>query len=170
MNIHRIAAAVSLVLCAGAGAQVVRVPEPQEAPSAPPQAPAPFPGVSIYAFHDPSGGPAETHVQLLADYDFQVVKVFGGFDSERHLFDADVNATATTDGASAKAYMVGLTAPAGNGTFRLSYQWRTQSDDRNLDVPAIGCEYYLLKNLRLYASCTRSASAARWPRSIRGCR
>ena len=111
-------------------------------------------GVTYDLFHNPDGGPNESHFQVLADYDFKVVKAFAGFGFERHLFASDFNSTATTDGSNAKAYMVGMTAPLGNGTFRLSYQWRNQTDSRNLRVPSIGYEYYLLKNLQLYAVFT----------------
>jgi predicted porin len=111
-------------------------------------------GVTYDLFHNPAGGPNETHFQALAAYDFKVAKAFAGFGVEHHLFASEFNATASTDGANAKAYMVGMTAPLGNGTFRLSYQWRDQTDSRNLRVPSIGYEYYLLKNLQLYAVFT----------------
>jgi predicted porin len=110
-------------------------------------------GLTFDMFHDPKGGPSETHLQALAAYDLKVVKLFAGYAREQHLFASDFNATATSDGANAKAYMVGLSAPLGNGTLRASYQRRTQTDGRDLRVPSIGYEYYLSKNknLQLYA-------------------
>ena len=108
-------------------------------------------GVSFDIFHNPAGGPSEKHFQLLTAYDFKVAKVFAAFGKEQDLFDGDSNSTGTTDGANAKGYMVGATMPLAGGTLRASYQWRNQTDDRNLSVPSFGYEYYLLKNLQLYA-------------------
>ena len=108
-------------------------------------------GASFDIFHNPSGGPNEKHFQLLTAWDFQVAKVFLAAGKEQDLFDDNDNATQTTDGANSKSAVVGLTVPFAGGTIRTSYQWRNQTDDRNLRVPSLGYEYYLLKNLQLYA-------------------
>ena len=108
-------------------------------------------GASFDIFHNPSGGPAEKHFQLMTAYDFQVAKLFLAVGKEQDLFDANDNATQTTDGADSKAFVLGATTPFAGGLFRASYQWRNQTDDRDLRVPSFGYEYYLLKNLQLYA-------------------
>jgi predicted porin len=100
-------------------------------------------GASYDVFHNPAGGPSEKHFQLLTAYDFETFKLFAAVGKEQDLFDGDDNSTATTDGA---------TVPFAGGTIRASYQWRNQTDNRNLRVPSIGYEYYLLKNLQLYAA------------------
>ena len=105
-------------------------------------------------FHNPSGGPNEKHFQLLTAWDFQVVKAFLAVGREMDLFDDNVNSTETTDGANSKAAVVGLTVPFAGGAIHTSYQWRNQTDNRDLRIPSIGYEYFLLKNLQLYAYFT----------------
>ncbi len=108
-------------------------------------------GASFDIFHNPTGGPNEKHFQLLTAYDFQVAKVFLAGGKEQDLFDGNDNATSTTDGANSKSAVLGVTTPFAGGTIRASYQWRNQTDSRNVRVPSLGYEYYLLKNLQLYA-------------------
>ena len=108
-------------------------------------------GMSYDILHNPSGGPAEKHFQILTGYDFKVAKLFLAAGKEQDLFDSADNATETTDGANSKSFVVGATTPFAGGLFRASYQWRNQTDNRDLRVPSFGYEYYLLKNLQLYA-------------------
>lgn len=105
-------------------------------------------------FHNPSGGPNEKHFQLLTAWDFQVVKAFLALGRETNLFDDNVNSTQTTDGANSKAAVVGLTVPIAGGEIHTSYQWRNQTDDRDLRIPSLGYEYFVSKNLQLYAYVT----------------
>lgn len=116
----------------------------------------PFAAALTYdAANNPDGGSDETHLQLLAAYDFKVVKLYAGFALERNQFSGDFNVTGTTSGADAKAYMVGLSAPLGSGTFRASWQSRDADrvgdDERDLALLSLAYEYSLSKRTSLYA-------------------
>ena len=105
--------------------------------------------------NNPDGGSDESHLQLLAAYDFKVVKLYAGFALESNQFSPDFNVTGTTSGADASAYMVGLSAPLGSGTFRVSWQSRdadrVDDDERDLSLLSLAYEYPLSKRTSLYA-------------------
>jgi len=113
------------------------------------------------SLNNPAGGRDERHYQLGAAYDFEVVKLFAAVGYESGQFSPDFNITGTTNGANARAWMVGLSAPLGAaGTVRLSYQnrdgERVRGDERDVSVLSVGYEYNLSKRTMLYAAIADS--------------
>jgi GBP family porin len=104
--------------------------------------------------NNPAGGPDEKHLQIGASYDLKVVKLHGAYAREKDLFSADLNTSGTTNGADAKAWMLGLTVPLGGGNLVTSYQRRDGEqlggEKRDLRVWALGYEYFLSKRSSLY--------------------
>lgn len=103
---------------------------------------------------NPVGGSDEKHLQVFVGYDWQVVKMYGAFANERNQFVPGFNATATTNGANANAFMVGISAPIGRGAVRASYQARRGSDlggdKRDVRLASLGYDYNMSKRTSLY--------------------
>jgi predicted porin len=103
---------------------------------------------------------------IAANYDFQVVKLYGAFSSDKGLGSAPINGTSTaTATTSAFGYtfaptqnssdaLIGLTAPAGNGTVMASYIRKNDKEAANRDADqwAIGYNYALSKRTSTYVA------------------
>jgi predicted porin len=109
--------------------------------------------------HNPTGGKDEGHLQLGATWDFKVIRLHAAHARETGLF-SDLNISGTRNGAGAKAWMVGISAPLGNGTLRSSYQTRdgdeVGGENRDLRVIGVVYEYYFSKRTSAYAAAADS--------------
>jgi len=104
--------------------------------------------------NNPTGGKDENHLQLGATWDFKLIRLHAAYARETGLF-SDLNISGTKNGAGAKAWMVGITAPVGNGIIRSSYQTRDGAEvggeNRDLRVIAVAYEYFFSKRTSAYA-------------------
>lgn len=111
-------------------------------------------------FNNPSGGADEKHLQFGVAYDLSVVRLFAAFAKESSLFSNALNISGTTNGAGAKSFMVGATAPMGPSLLRASFQRRNgdrhEGEDRDLRVFSLAYEYNLSKRSMLYAAYSDS--------------
>jgi predicted porin len=105
--------------------------------------------------NNPAGGKDEKHLQAGASYDLKVVRLYAAYARETGLFSTDLNVSGTTNGAGARAWMVGLSAPLSNARLVTSYQQRNGDqlggEKRDLRVIALGYEYFLSKRSTVYA-------------------
>jgi len=119
----------------------------------------PFYAVITYdVANNPAGGSDEKHLQVGASYDFKVVELYAAYARETDLFSTNLNVSGTTNGAGAKAWMVGLSLPLGNSKIVTSYQERNGDElggeKRDLRLISLGYEYFLSKRSSLYAVVT----------------
>lgn len=110
--------------------------------------------------NNPSGAADEKHLQFGASYDFGMLKLHAAYAAETDPFSTALNVSGTTNGADAKSYMVGLTAPLGRGLLRASYQSRDGQtkggENRDLRVIALAYEYKLSQRSMLYMALADS--------------
>jgi GBP family porin len=116
----------------------------------------PFYAVVTYDMaNNPAGGKDEKHLQAGASYDLKVVQLYAAYARETDLFSTDLNVSGTTNGAGARAWMVGLSVPLGTSKVVTSYQERRGDElggeKRDLRVVSLGYEYFLSKRSSLYA-------------------
>ena len=111
--------------------------------------------VNLTVVEKPTG-----NFQIGGAFDFQVVRLFAAFAREENLFNPATNISGTTNGAGAKSYMVGATAPLGNGLLRGSFQSRDgderAGEDRDVQVATLAYEYSLSKRTMLYTAFSKS--------------
>lgn len=94
--------------------------------------------------HDPY------NVQLGGTWDFNVVKAYAAASYTKHGYATD--ASNTFEGENIKSYLVGLSAPIGNGSLFGSWQRADFSDaDNKRDIYSIGYTYNMSKRTNLYA-------------------
>jgi predicted porin len=118
-----------------------------------------FAAMTYEKINNPTGGKDENHLQLGATWDFKVIRLHAAHARETGLF-SDLNISGTKNGAGAKAWMVGITAPVGNGIIRSSYQTRdgdeVGGENRDLRVISVAYEYYFSKRTSAYAAAADS--------------
>lgn len=111
-------------------------------------------------FKNNNGGDDQTVLQLAAAYDVGLIKLYAAYGIERNQFNADLSTTETENGADAKGYMIGFTAPFGQSLIRASYQLRdgdeVDGDERDRRVASLAYEYKLSKRTMLYAAVSDS--------------
>jgi predicted porin len=114
-----------------------------------------YAAVTYEQAHNPAGGSDEKHLQVGAAYDLKVVRLHAAYGRETGLFNTDLNISGTKNGAGAKSWMVGITAPIGNGILRSSYQTRDGEEkggeDRDVRVISLAYEYFFSKRTSAYA-------------------
>lgn len=119
----------------------------------------PFYGAITYdqiQFPKPTTGSTpdnQKHLQIGATYDLKIVKLHAAWAKEDNQ--RIYNPVGTTNGADAKAWMLGISAPIGNGKLMASYQDRNGSAlgtyEADRKVWGIGYEYSLSKRTMLHA-------------------
>lgn len=114
-----------------------------------------YAAITYDRFQNPGVGPVEGHLQAGAAYDFGPVRLHAGYAHETNLYNAALNVSGTRNGAGADVWLLGLTAPLGNGMLRTSWQQRQgerkAGEKRDLRIASIGYEYNLSKRTMLYA-------------------
>jgi predicted porin len=114
-----------------------------------------YAAVTYEQANDPAGDKDEKHLQVGAAWDLKVVRLHAAYARETGLFSTALNISGTTNGAGAKAWMAGITAPLGNGIIRSSYQKRdgdeVGGENRDLRVISLAYEYFFSKRTSAYA-------------------
>jgi predicted porin len=114
-----------------------------------------YAAVTYEQANNPTGGKDEKHLQVGAAWDFKVIRLHAAYARETGLFSTALNISGTTNGAGAKAWMAGITAPLGNGIIRSSYQKRdgeeVGGENRDLRVISLAYEYFFSKRTSAYA-------------------
>jgi len=114
-----------------------------------------YAAVTYEQANNPTGGKDEKHLQVGAAWDFKVIRLHAAYARETGLFSTDLNISGTKNGAGAKAWMAGITAPVGNGIIRSSYQKRdgeeVGGENRDLRVISLAYEYFFSKRTSAYA-------------------
>lgn len=114
-----------------------------------------YAAITYETANNPKGGRAETHLQAGATYDLKAVMLHAAYTRETGLFSTDLNVSGTTNGAGAKAYMLGISVPLGSGIVRGSYQARNGEslggENRDYRVISLGYEYFFSKRTSAYA-------------------
>jgi predicted porin len=113
-----------------------------------------YAAVTYEQANNPAGDKDEKHLQVGAAWDFKVVRLHAAYARETGLFSTDLNISGTKNGAGAKAWMVGVTAPLGNGILRSSYQSRDGEElggeNRDVRVISLAYEYFFSKRTSAY--------------------
>jgi len=117
--------------------------------------------ITYDVFNNPAAGASdEKHLQLGVSYDLKFVQLFAAFAKEDNLFSTTYNVSGTTNGAGAKAYMVGATAPLGAGILRASHQRRNGEtrlgENRDYNISSVAYEYNLSKRTMVYGAYSDS--------------
>jgi predicted porin len=119
-----------------------------------------YAAVTYEQANNPAGAKDEKHLQVGATWDFKVIRLHAAFARETGLFSTALNISGTTNGAGAKAWMGGVTAPLGGGIVRASYQKRdgdeVGGENRDLRVISLAYEYFFSKRTSAYAAAADS--------------
>ena len=114
-----------------------------------------YAAVTYEQANNPTGDKDEKHLQVGAAWDFKIVRLHAAYARETGLFSTALNISGTTNGAGAKAWMAGITAPLGNGIIRSSYQKRdgdeVGGENRDVRVISLAYEYFFSKRTSAYA-------------------
>jgi predicted porin len=114
-----------------------------------------YAAVTYEQANNPAGAKDEKHLQVGAAWDFKVVRLHAAYGRELNLFSTALNISGTTNGAGAKSWMAGITAPLGSGILRSSYQTRdggeVGGENRDVRVVSVGYEYFFSKRTSAYA-------------------
>jgi predicted porin len=114
-----------------------------------------YAAVTYEQANNPAGAKDEKHLQVGAAWDFKVVRLHAAYGRELHLFSTALNVSGTTNGAGAKSWMGGITAPVGSGIVRASYQKRdgdeVGGENRDVRVISAAYEYFFSKRTSAYA-------------------